>query len=195
MSKYFWNNLLSKHPVHVGYSFRWFRYFILLLRITSLPYFLSCRGKQLMVDFKEEPTRPVTHVMHFGKCKSNHSEVPWARLYSCALIRVIFLYRVGGVLRILGGYKFIDKKALHRFLLTCQSQVLLLTLVDLSSAGTRSITSIHPAVATALGLFLFNWFSSQQSVTKILPIQVIVSFVVPNSFEEWSSSMVITINC
>ena len=42
----------------------------------------------------------------------------------CILVlRVIFLDRVGGVLRILGAYKFIDEKALRRFLLTCQSRV------------------------------------------------------------------------
>lgn len=39
------------------------------------------------------------------------------------VLMVIILYRVGGVLRILGAYKFIDEKALHRFLLTCQSEV------------------------------------------------------------------------
>lgn len=33
-----------------------------------------------------------------------------------------YAFWVGGVLRILGGYKLIDKKALHGFLLTCQSQ-------------------------------------------------------------------------
>ena len=39
------------------------------------------------------------------------------------MLRVIFLDRVGGVLRILGAYKFIDEKALRRFLLSCQSRV------------------------------------------------------------------------
>ncbi|CAL5347088.1 unnamed protein product [Camellia sinensis] len=33
-----------------------------------------------------------------------------------------YAFWVGGVLRILGGHKFIDEKALHQFLLTCQSQ-------------------------------------------------------------------------
>ncbi|KAA8539447.1 hypothetical protein F0562_026139 [Nyssa sinensis] len=40
-----------------------------------------------------------------------------------------YAFWVGGVLRILGGHKFINKKALHEFLLTCQSQVLLLLLL------------------------------------------------------------------
>ena len=83
------------------------------------------------------------------------------------MLRVIFLDRVGGVLRILGAYKFIDEKALRRFLLTCQSRVWLLTLLDLGSPGTRSIISLHLALATALGLFLFNQLIYQQSVTKI----------------------------
>ncbi|OMO58950.1 Prenyltransferase/squalene oxidase [Corchorus capsularis] len=33
-----------------------------------------------------------------------------------------YAFWIGAVLRILGGYKFIDKVALHRFLLTCQSE-------------------------------------------------------------------------
>ncbi|CAL5340340.1 unnamed protein product [Camellia sinensis] len=33
-----------------------------------------------------------------------------------------YAFWVGGVLRILGGHKFINEKALHQFLLTCQSQ-------------------------------------------------------------------------
>ncbi|KAA3481807.1 geranylgeranyl transferase type-1 subunit beta [Gossypium australe] len=33
-----------------------------------------------------------------------------------------YAFWIGAVLRILGGYKFIDKIALHRFLLTCQSE-------------------------------------------------------------------------
>ncbi|XAR66295.1 Protein geranylgeranyltransferase type I [Bertholletia excelsa] len=33
-----------------------------------------------------------------------------------------YAFWVGGVLRILGGYKLIDEKALHQFLLTCQSE-------------------------------------------------------------------------
>ncbi|CAL5431333.1 unnamed protein product [Camellia sinensis] len=33
-----------------------------------------------------------------------------------------YAFWVGGVLRILGGHKFIDEKALRQFLLTCQSQ-------------------------------------------------------------------------
>lgn len=37
------------------------------------PYFsfVNCRGKQLMVDFRAEPTNPVIHVMHFGKQGGN----------------------------------------------------------------------------------------------------------------------------
>lgn len=48
-----------------------------------------------MVDFKAEPIKP--------------SDTCYA-------------FWIGAVLRILGGYKFIDKIALHRFLLTCQSE-------------------------------------------------------------------------
>nr|DAD25861.1 TPA_asm: hypothetical protein HUJ06_027329 [Nelumbo nucifera] len=37
----------------------------------------------------------------------------------------MWLCRVGGVLKILGAHKFLDKEALCEFLLTCQSQVIL----------------------------------------------------------------------
>ena len=79
-----------------------------------------------MVDFKAEPINLVIHAMHFGKHKKNLCSLHGI---SCLCVdEMMFLCRVGAVLRILGGYKFIDKIALRRFLLTCQSEVLLLLL-------------------------------------------------------------------
>lgn len=77
-----------------------------------------------MVDFKAELINLVIHAMHFGKLKKTLCSLHGI---SCLHVdEMIFFCRVGSVLRILGGYKFIDKIALRRFLLTCQSEVLLL---------------------------------------------------------------------
>lgn len=42
----------------------------------------------------------------------------------CNLTRNICLYRIASILKILGGHKLIDQKALRGFLITCQSEVL-----------------------------------------------------------------------
>lgn len=82
-----------------------------------------------MVDFKVDQTRLVTHVMHSGKCNNTFSKfhaIRW-NIFR-ALTWTVHWHRVGAVLRILGGYKLIDAKALRGFLLTCQSEVLMLLL-------------------------------------------------------------------
>ena len=75
-----------------------------------------------MVDFRADPTRIVTRVTHFGRQTNFFSILIIIGDY-CSLDNV-FLYRIGAVLRILGGRKFIDEKSLRGFLLTCQSEVL-----------------------------------------------------------------------
>lgn len=77
-----------------------------------------------MVDFKAEPIKLVIHAMHFGKYKKNHFLLHI--ISHLSVDEIMLLCRIGAVLRILGGYKFIDKIALRSFLLTCQSEVLLL---------------------------------------------------------------------
>lgn len=77
-----------------------------------------------MAVFKVDPTKIVILVMHFGEYEiilKIHG-ILWNFL---ALTRAMCLYRIGAVLRILGGHKLIDEKALRGFLLTCQSEVMM----------------------------------------------------------------------
>lgn len=47
---------------------------------------------------------------------------------------MFFPYRIGATLRTLDGYKLVDKKSLQRFLLTCQSEVVLFFLLSAFSS-------------------------------------------------------------
>lgn len=93
-----------------------------------------------MVAFKAEPTRIVTHVMHFGEI-INSVQVDFS---SVSVMSAMCFCRVGGVLKILGVHHFIDRDSLRAFLLTCQSKVPLLHFL---SAVSVELIIGHPFVS------------------------------------------------
>lgn len=80
-----------------------------------------------MEDFRVEPTSPVILATRSGKHKLIISRASLNQdMLPAVSFKPLRLYRVGGVLKILGAYQFLDSGALRRFLLSCQSQVLIL---------------------------------------------------------------------
>lgn len=76
-----------------------------------------------MVEFKVDLINLAIHVMHFGKYGMDPPSI--YMLLSClGLYRSACVFRIGAVLKILGGYNFVDSKALCGFLLACQYKVL-----------------------------------------------------------------------
>lgn len=103
-------------------------YFSVLITFSHLSFMYTLQRQAADGGFQGRPNKPSDTCYAFWYVDEylvgfwNSWNIEY--LEFCNLTRNICLYRIASILKILGGHKLIDQKALRGFLITCQSEVL-----------------------------------------------------------------------